>query len=139
MPATPAALSTNPRIVLVNLGETSPTQMYIHLSQPYAPAGKVTFLITNDSTTTKHELVGFHTKTPAGDFPITGFEGDPNRIDEDAAGEAVVDTGAALDPGASQAITADLAAGHYALMCNLTGHYKAGMHVDFWAAVTKPL
>ncbi|MGZ4126505.1 MAG: sulfocyanin-like copper-binding protein [Actinomycetota bacterium] len=33
-------------------------------------------------------------------------------------------------------LTADLSAGHYALVCNLSGHYKAGMHVDFW--VTPP-
>jgi uncharacterized cupredoxin-like copper-binding protein len=29
-------------------------------------------------------------------------------------------------------LTADLSPGHYALVCNLPGHYKAGMHVDFW-------
>jgi uncharacterized cupredoxin-like copper-binding protein len=31
-------------------------------------------------------------------------------------------------------LTIDLAAGHYAIVCNLPGHYAAGMHVDFWAA-----
>jgi uncharacterized cupredoxin-like copper-binding protein len=31
-------------------------------------------------------------------------------------------------------VVADLKAGHYALVCNLPGHYKAGMHVDFWTA-----
>ncbi len=119
--------------VLVALGDTSATQMYVHLSQPYAPAGPVAFVVTNESTTMKHELVGFSTKTPAGAYPITGFEGDPNRIDEDTAGPVVVDTGDALDPGASTMITTDLKPGHYALLCNLPGHYAAGMHVDFWA------
>ncbi len=130
---TPAVLTSAPsNVIQVSLGDTSPTQMFIHLSQPYAQAGPVSFLITNTSTTMKHELVGFATKTPAADYPITGFEGDPNRIDEDRAGTVVVDTGAALSPGASKLITTTLAPGHYALVCNLSGHYRAGMHADFW-------
>ncbi|MFI5054705.1 MAG: sulfocyanin-like copper-binding protein, partial [Acidimicrobiia bacterium] len=119
--------------VTVDLGDTSSTSMFIHLSQDYAPQGPVTFIITNTSTTMKHELVGFATKTMAADYPITGFEGDPNKIDEDKAGTSVIDTGAALAPGATQMLTVDMASGHYALVCNLSGHYAAGMHVDFWA------
>jgi uncharacterized cupredoxin-like copper-binding protein len=121
-------------VVTAELGDTSPTQMFIHLSSPTVTAGKVTFLITNSSTDMKHELVGFQTKTPAADYPISGFEGDPNRIDEDTAGPVVLDTGAALDPGATQMVSVNLKPGHYALVCNLPGHYKAGMHVDLWAA-----
>jgi uncharacterized cupredoxin-like copper-binding protein len=26
----------------------------------------------------------------------------------------------------------DMKPGHYALVCNLSGHYAAGMHVDLW-------
>ncbi len=123
--------------VTATLGDTSSTQMYIHLSQPYAPAGPVSFLITNASTTMQHELVGFATPTMAADFPITGFEGDPNKINEDKAGTSVLDTGAALKPGASQMVTIpNMKPGHYALVCNLSGHYKAGMHVDFWVTPT---
>ena len=122
--------------IQVALGDTSPTQMYIHLSQSFAPQGQVSFIITNESTSMKHELVGFATKTMAADFPITGFEGDPNKINEDTAGKAVLDTGAALAPGASKMITIPMAPGHYALVCNLSGHYAAGMHVDFWVTPT---
>jgi uncharacterized cupredoxin-like copper-binding protein len=25
-----------------------------------------------------------------------------------------------------------MAPGHYAIVCNLNGHYAAGMHQDFW-------
>ena len=75
--------------VTADLGDTSSTQMFIHLSQDYAPAGTVSFLITNTSTTMEHELVGFATPTMAADYPITGFEGDPNKIDEDKAGTVV--------------------------------------------------
>ena len=118
--------------LLAALGDTSASSMYIHLSQPYVPAGPVTFIITNESPTMEHELVGFATKTPAAGYTITGFEGDPNRIDEDTAGPVVLDTGAALKPGATQMVTTDLKTGHVALVCNLSGHYAAGMHVDLW-------
>jgi uncharacterized cupredoxin-like copper-binding protein len=30
-------------------------------------------------------------------------------------------------------LTIDLPQGHYAVVCNLPGHYAAGMHQDFWA------
>ncbi len=118
--------------VLVTLGDTSDTKMFIHTSTSVVPEGKVSFIITNSSTTMEHELVGFATKTPAGAYPITSFEGEANRIDEDAAGTAVVDTGASLPAGTSQLLTVDLKAGHVALVCNLAGHYAAGMHADFW-------
>src|SRR5712691_9640532 len=110
--------------ILATLGDTSPTQMFIRLSQAYAPAGPVAFLITNASTTMPHELVGFATPTPAGAYPITSFDGQPNRIDEDKAGKGVVDTGASLPPGTTKMITADLTPGHVALVCNLPGHYR---------------
>jgi uncharacterized cupredoxin-like copper-binding protein len=119
-------------VVTVTLGDASATSMFIHLSQPYVPAGSVTFIITNTSTTMQHELVGFLTKTGAGDYPITSFDGEANRVDEDKAGVAVVDTGAALKPGATQMLTVDMKSGHYAMICNLAGHYAAGMHQDFW-------
>ncbi|HXJ62310.1 MAG TPA: sulfocyanin-like copper-binding protein [Actinomycetota bacterium] len=119
--------------VVAALGDTSPTEMFIHMSSPSAPAGPVSFIVSNESTDMKHELVGFQTKTAANAFPITGFEGDPNKIDEDTAGKVVLDTGADLPPGTAMMITVNLAEGHYALVCNLSGHYAAGMHVDFFA------
>ena len=36
-----------------------------------------------------------------------------------------------LAAGASKSLTLSLPAGHYALICNLPGHYKAGQHTDF--------
>jgi uncharacterized cupredoxin-like copper-binding protein len=29
-------------------------------------------------------------------------------------------------------LTIDMAEGHYAIVCNLNGHYASGMHQDFW-------
>jgi uncharacterized cupredoxin-like copper-binding protein len=123
--------------ITAQLIDTSPQQMSIELSQSYAPAGKVSFLITNAGTV-GHEMVVLRTDQPAGSFPITGFEGEPNRFNEDAKGLTNVgETGdPAMKPGTSKMLTIDMAPGHYAIVCNLNGHYAAGMHQDFW--VTPP-
>jgi uncharacterized cupredoxin-like copper-binding protein len=123
--------------VSVSLGESSSSTMFIDLSQPYAPQGKVSFLITNDGTE-DHEFVVLKTDQPADSFPITGFEGEPNRFDEDAKGLTNVgETGdPAMKPGDQKMLTIDMAPGHYAVVCNLNGHYANGMHQDFW--VTPP-
>ena len=36
-----------------------------------------------------------------------------------------------LKAGASKKLTLNLKPGHYALICNLPGHYKAGQYTDF--------
>ena len=56
-----------------------------------------------------------------------------NRVDEDKAG----DKGevSELDPGKSGALTVPLKAGKYLLICNVPGHYGAGMWTEF--TVTK--
>jgi uncharacterized cupredoxin-like copper-binding protein len=35
-----------------------------------------------------------------------------------------------MEPTTTKSITIDLKPGHYALVCNLPGHYGLGMHVD---------
>ena len=67
-------------------------------------------------------------------FPIVSFEGEANRIDEDAKGVSNVGETGDMDPGTTTALTIDLAPGHYAVVCNLPGHYAMGMHQDFWVA-----
>ena len=121
-------------VVTATLSDTSSTTMSIELSQPYAPAGKVSFLITNAGTM-DHEMVVLKTDQSAGSFDTTtGFEGEPNRFDEDAKGLTNVgETGdPAMKPGTQKMLTIDMATGHYAIVCNLSGHYAAGMHQDFW-------
>ncbi len=125
--------------IQVGLGETDPTHMFIDLSQAYAPEGPVTFIITNQGQE-DHEFVVLQTDTPAADFPITGFEGEDNRFDEDAKGLTNVgETGdPAMAPGTSMMLTIDLSAGHYAVVCNLAGHYAMGMHQDVWITPITP-
>ncbi len=93
------------------------------------PAGPVTFTVTNDGQI-PHEFVVLRTDTMAGAIPISSFEGEAGRINEDTAGTNVGETGD-LQPGASKTVTINLPAGHYVLVCNLPGHFHSGMHLDF--------
>jgi uncharacterized cupredoxin-like copper-binding protein len=112
--AKPAAAPL-PSKVGVGLG-----QFYIRPSAKAAAAGRVTFAVRNQGAIT-HELVVLKTDKPAGDL-LKGA-----RADETGN---VGETGD-LAPGASKTINLKLAAGHYALICNLPGHYKAGQYLDF--------
>jgi uncharacterized cupredoxin-like copper-binding protein len=85
-----------------------------------AAAGKVTFAVQNSGRVT-HEFVVLRTNKPAADL-LRG-----NRADESGN---VGETGD-LKPGQAKSITLRLPAGHYALICNLPGHYAAGQHTDF--------
>jgi uncharacterized cupredoxin-like copper-binding protein len=107
-------------------------QWTITPSATTVPSGSVTFNVANDGTVT-HEFVVLQTDTPAAEIPIESFEGEQDRIDEDTAGTNVGETGD-MDAGATQALTIDLAPGHYVFVCNLPGHYGQGMHTDFTVA-----
>jgi uncharacterized cupredoxin-like copper-binding protein len=129
----PMGYATPGNVITVALGETDPNTMFIHMSQPYATRGPVSFLVTNEGTET-HEFVVLQTKTPAVDFPIVSFEGETNRIDEEAKGVVNVGETGDMKPGTSQVLTIDMTPGHFAVVCNLPGHYANGMHQDFWVA-----
>ena len=131
-PATMLGFEPNDQTITVALGETDAQHMYIHMSQPMAPQGTVSFVVTNEGTKT-HEFVVLQSETPAADFPIVSFEGEANRIDEDAKGVTNVGETGDMEPGTQMVLTIDMSAGHYAAVCNLPGHYAMGMHEDFWA------
>jgi uncharacterized cupredoxin-like copper-binding protein len=104
----------------------------INLDNTSVPAGEVIFQITN-SGPSGHEMVVLKTDQQAASFPVTGFEGDQNRFNEDADGlKNVGETGdMPVAAGATDTLTLHLKPGHYAIVCNLPGHYMAGMHQDF--------
>lgn len=92
----------------------------VKVSPVTAPAGKVTFVITN-SGNIPHEFVVLKTSKPA-DQLGTGM-----RIPETGhVGEI-----GGLAPGQTKSVTLDLKPGHYSLVCNIPAHYKMGMHADF--------
>jgi uncharacterized cupredoxin-like copper-binding protein len=115
--------------IAVALGETDPTHMFIHLSGNQGAAGEVTFTVTNEGTRT-HEFVVLQADADAGSFPIVSFEGESDRIDEEAPGVVNVGETGDMEPGTTKTLTIDLAPGHYALVCNLKGHYRMGMYQD---------
>ena len=81
--------------------------------------GAVTFNVTNAGKI-EHEFVVLKTSKPAADL-LKGA-----RADE--AGN-VGEIGS-IKPGQTKALKLNLAGGHYALICNLPGHYSAGQHAD---------
>jgi uncharacterized cupredoxin-like copper-binding protein len=85
-----------------------------------AAAGKVTFTVTN-SGAVKHEFVVIKTAKPAGSL-LKGSEADETGNVGEIGG---------LAPGTTKKLTLNLKAGHYALICNIAGHYVAGQHTDF--------
>jgi uncharacterized cupredoxin-like copper-binding protein len=112
-PAAPAPAAA--RKLSVSLREFS-----VNPTPTQARAGKVSFSVRN-SGSVPHEFVVLRTDTPAGQLPIKA-----GRADETGN---IGETGDLL-PGASKTIAVKLKAGHYALICNLPGHYKAGQHTD---------
>ena len=100
--------------------------MGIKASPPGAKAGVVTFKVTNDSKDTIHEMIVMYLADPTKPLPYIDSD---KRVDEDKAG----DKGevSELDPGKSGSLTVNLKAGTYLLICNVAGHFDAGMWTTF--------
>jgi uncharacterized cupredoxin-like copper-binding protein len=94
----------------------------ITLDKSTLAAGAVTFSITNGGTIA-HEFVVIDTDTAADKLPQVNGE-----VDEDSL--EAVDEVEDIAPGATASLPVTLAAGHYAVICNIPGHYAAGMHAD---------
>lgn len=103
------------------------SEMSITTGWTFLPAGPVVLDITNAGTVT-HELVVLRTTTPPGAIPARAD--DPSKVEEAGAVGAAEN----IAPGTSASLSLTLPPGHYVLICNEPGHYKAGMHVGFTAA-----
>ena len=90
------------------------------------PAGKVKFEAVNAGTM-DHELVVIKTDLAAGKFNLTS---DGTKVDEPGSGQ-VMGTIRSIGKGDTGSDTYEMPAGHYALLCNVAGHYRLGMHSDF--------
>jgi uncharacterized cupredoxin-like copper-binding protein len=82
--------------------------------------GRVTFRVRNTAGM-EHELVVIRTSRKAARLPTSS---DGEASEKGAVGE--VELGARK----SKSLTLNLKKGHYALICNIAGHYEAGMHAD---------
>ena len=94
-----------------------------------APAGDVTFKITNDGPEDVHEFVILKTDLGASALPTD----EDGAVDETGAGIEVIGEVEDLAAGATDQLVVTLTTGHYALICNLEGHYTGGMWADFQA------
>jgi uncharacterized cupredoxin-like copper-binding protein len=98
----------------------------IHVRDATFPPGQYVFVDTNHGPS-PHELVVWKTTGPANRLPL----GPNHRVNEDSPTlTSALDSGSSLNPGETRLLTATLDPGHYVIVCNLPGHYLAGMHVD---------
>lgn len=94
----------------------------ITLGRATATAGTVQFNVKNSGAVV-HEFVVLDTDTPANGLTVTG-----ETVSED--GLAVVNEIEDIAVGATPTLTVTLTPGHYAIICNVEGHYAAGMRAD---------
>ena len=102
-------------------------------AQDSAPAGDVTFAVTNDGPDDIHEFVVLKTDLAPGELPV-----DENGVvGEEGEGIEVIDEIEDIPVGDSQDLTVSLDAGNYVLLCNIwsedeqEAHYQMGMRVGF--------
>ena len=88
--------------------------------------GDVTFAITNFGTAT-HEFLVVRTDLAPGKIPL----GADDRFSEEGEGLTVVDEIAEFPVNTTGTLKVNLAAGKYQLLCNIKGHYRAGMWKAF--------
>jgi uncharacterized cupredoxin-like copper-binding protein len=104
--------------------------MRLSISQTTVPAGQVSFRVVNTGALI-HEV----TVMPLGSDQGIGqrrIEAD-NKVDESASlghveGSCGADEGDGIVPGATGWTTITLSPGRYELICNIAGHYRAGMY-----------
>jgi uncharacterized cupredoxin-like copper-binding protein len=110
--------------------DVSKASMGIKAKPDTVHTGIVKFNVTNSSKDTIHEMIVMYLADPSKPLPYISAE---NRVDEDKAG----DKGevSELDPGKSGSLTVTLQPGKYLLICNVPGHFAAGMWTEF--TVTK--
>ena len=106
--------------------DMSKATMGMRLSPKSAPAGVVTFKVTNVSKDAIHEMIVMYRQDPTKPLP---YIDDENRVDEDRAGNK--GEVSELDPGKSGTLTVPLKPGKYVLICNVPGHYGSGMWAEF--------
>ena len=106
--------------------------MSVQVSPVSVPAGTVSLTVANDGSLT-HELVvlplaagvgpGQRTIGSDGTVAETGSLGEASATCAAGAGEGIA-------AGSDGWLTLDLAPGRYELVCNLPGHYAAGMYTE---------
>lgn len=112
-------------------GETAPAEVgTVHVelmewmvmpSTSSVPAGEVTFMAMNMGTV-EHDLVVLRTELAPSELPMSG---------DKAQEVGLVEKTEVLDPEGTQELTLTVTPGRYVLICNVPGHYEAGMRAAF--------
>ena len=100
--------------------------MAIRADHASVKAGTVTFDVTNWSRSVIHEMVILAVDGPDAPLPY-----DYNKLQVPEEQVQVVGDSGALAPNASKTVEVALTPGSYILLCNVPGHYAAGMAVAF--------
>lgn len=124
------AMDMRGRGMMGRVGGYMPGAMFLRADRVDVPSGVVTLRLYNAGTVI-HELVVL----PLADGQQIGrlSVGDGGQVDESASlGEASRSggegSGAGIEPGAAGWVTLKLAPGRYEIVCNIKGHYAAGMY-----------
>lgn len=88
-------------------------------------AGDIEFVATNTGSI-EHELIVVQTDLAPDALPVSG-----GRVDESGAGLTVIGEIPEFAAGGTESASFDLEAGDYVLICNIAGHYEAGMSAAF--------
>ena len=98
-----------------------------------APAGDVTFVVTNNGPDDVHEFVVIQTDLAPDALPTD----ENGAVDEAGDGITVIDEIEDIAVGTTEELTTTLAAGNYVLICNIyeededEAHYQMGMYTAF--------
>ena len=124
---------TTVQVTAVDMGSMmGRARMRLVVDRANAPAGTVSLVLSNVGFTV-HELVVL----PLADGRQAGTRavGADQKVDETGSLGEASRTGAAgagdgVEPGTAGWVSLDLPAGRYELVCNLPGHYAAGMYAE---------
>lgn len=114
---TAAAGDAKPTILKVKLDTFS-----IKPASTTVKAGAITFDVTNAAKGETHEMVLIKTDLAPADLPYVPDLGRLSEQQLHSLGEV-----ADLNPGKEDMLNVNLKPGKYMLVCNIPGHYKAGM------------
>lgn len=119
--------STDAESVPVSLG-----RFKVGVAEGLTPGHKTLQIVNND--TIQHELLVFRSDLDPSAYPLQGGD-----IDENGPGVTKISDGDNIDPGKAQTRVVDLSApGRYLFVCNLPGHFKAGMYSTVTVAAAEP-
>jgi uncharacterized cupredoxin-like copper-binding protein len=123
--STSPATTEAPKVVSNDVtGSVSEWDVTVSASE--AKAGDVSFTIDNAGTI-PHEFLVVKTDYEVGKIPL----GTNNRFDEEGEGLSVINEIPEWAPKSTGTLTVKLEPGAYQLLCNIEGHYAAGMYAAF--------